>query len=59
MATPFDFKHTNSLLTEAKDNGITAVIIVFDTPIDAAGYYSDPVFKFNDLIKFHNRNLSL
>jgi hypothetical protein len=25
------------------ENNISAVIIIFDTPIDAAGYYADPV----------------
>jgi hypothetical protein len=31
------------MLNKASDNNISAVIIVFDSPIDAAGYYSDPV----------------
>lgn len=43
VATPFDFEFTNELLNKAKDSNITAVIIIYDTPIDAAGYYSDPV----------------
>ena len=43
MATPFDFTHTNDLLKATKDNRILAVVIIFDTPIDAAGYYSEPV----------------
>jgi hypothetical protein len=43
VGTPFDFKYTNVLLNQARDFNITAVIIIFDTPIDAAGYYSDPV----------------
>jgi len=42
VATPFDFKYTNELLNEAQDYNITAVIIIFDTPIDAAGYYTNP-----------------
>jgi len=43
VATPFDFKYTNELLNEAEDQNITSVIIIFDTPIDAAGYYENPV----------------
>lgn len=35
------------MLNSAKYNGIEAVIIVFDTPIDAAGYYNDPVNTFS------------
>jgi hypothetical protein len=50
VATPFDFKYTNQLLNEAKDANISAVIIVFDTPIDAAGYYSDPVKIFEFIL---------
>lgn len=29
-------------MNQASENNIAAVIIVFDTPIDAAGYYNDP-----------------
>jgi hypothetical protein len=47
VGTPFDFKFTNILLNAAIDNNITAVIIIFDTPIDAAGYYADPVINLN------------
>ena len=49
VATPFDFTHTNELLKNAKSNNITSVIIVFDTPIDAAGYYSDPVIFYTKI----------
>jgi hypothetical protein len=31
------------MLNSAENFNIEAVIIVFDTPIDAAGYYYDPV----------------
>ncbi|CDW85908.1 UNKNOWN [Stylonychia lemnae] len=44
VSTPFDFKFTNGLLNQARDFNISAVIIIFDTPIDAAGYYSDPAY---------------
>lgn len=56
MGTPFDFKYTNQLLNQARDNNITAVIIIFDTPIDAAGYYSDPVRLISFVYNF-NSNL--
>lgn len=46
VGTPFDFKYTNQLLNSATDLNITAVIIIFDTPIDAAGYYTDPVSAY-------------
>ena len=45
VGTPFDFKYTNHLLNSATDLNISAVIIIFDTPIDAAGYYSNPVYN--------------
>ena len=50
MSTPFDFKETNDILNQADENNITAVIIVFDTPIDAAGYYETPVISDNNEI---------
>lgn len=39
LATPFDYYNTNAFLDEANKLGIVAMVIIFDTQIDAAGYY--------------------
>jgi hypothetical protein len=47
VATPFDFVYTNDFLNLTTELGIQALIIIFDSSIDAAGIYDTPVSDLN------------
>lgn len=42
VISPFDYVNTNDLLTNAPEFNIDAVVIQYDQPIEAAGYYAKP-----------------
>jgi hypothetical protein len=43
VATPFDFVYTNDFLNLTTELGIKGLIIIYDSSIDAAGMYENPV----------------
>ena len=43
LANPFDQAHTNKILRSAEDSTlIDALVIIYETPLEAQGYYTAP-----------------
>lgn len=57
MATPFDFEYTNDFLNLTTELGISGLIIIYDSSIDAAGLYENPVSPLK-LNVFTENNIS-
>jgi hypothetical protein len=46
VAAPFHNLKTHEIIERSSEFGIAGVVIIYDSPIEANGFYTQPVIKY-------------